>query len=127
MVGWIVVSGYPSATFATCLAAISAVGMGMQGVAVTSLGLRGVITTAVTGTVMFLSSAAAERPRSLAEPTRHAGLLVFLLVGAAVGGVLLVNARTYAPVVPPLATALAIAGARMSAERPEPVVPRPAK
>jgi uncharacterized membrane protein YoaK (UPF0700 family) len=124
MVGWMVVSGYPSATFATCLAAISAVGMGMQGATVSSLGLRGVFTTAATGTVTFLAGAAADRPRSLVEPARHAGVLIFLFVGAITGGLLLVNARMYAPVVPPLATALAIAGARMSGERPDPLLPR---
>jgi uncharacterized membrane protein YoaK (UPF0700 family) len=98
--------------------------MGIQSAAAGSLGLRGVFTTAVTATVLYLSTAAADPSPSRAEPARLAGLLVCLLVGATVGGLLLVNARTYAPLVPPLATALSIAGVRMSGERRESVRPR---
>ena len=126
MVGWMVVSGYPSETFATCLAATSAVAMGIQSATAGSLGLRGVFTTAVTATVMYLSSDAADRSPFLAEPARLAALLVCLLVGATAGGLLLVKARTYAPLVPPLATTLAMAGARMSRQGREAVRPRAA-
>ena len=110
MAGWMVVSGHPSATFTTWLAAIAALAMGMQSSAVGSLEVKSVFTTAVTATLINLSRQAADPSVSGTEPARLAGILVCLVVGATFGGLLLVHALTYVPLVPPVATALAVAG-----------------
>jgi uncharacterized membrane protein YoaK (UPF0700 family) len=105
---WAVVGGHPATGTADVLAGVSAVAMGMQSGAVMSLGVRGVFTTAATATVIFLASDWGE---SAAERRRLAGVLVGLLAGAIAGGLLLVHARTYAPVLPLAATALVVAAA----------------
>jgi uncharacterized membrane protein YoaK (UPF0700 family) len=116
LAGWVVVSGHPSAGFGTWLAAIAALAMGLQSGAVLSLGVTGVFTTAATATVMFLTKDAA-RPASLAEPARLAGVLISLVAGATAGGLLLVHARTYAPVLPPVLTLLVVAAASLALGR----------
>lgn len=107
--GWISAAGDPSDAFATTLAAIEAVAMGIQSSAVGSLEVKGVFTTAATATLVNLSREAADRGGSDTDRARMARILVCLIGGAVVGGLLLVHARTYAPVVPTVATALAIA------------------
>jgi uncharacterized membrane protein YoaK (UPF0700 family) len=109
LAGWMVVSGHPSATFTTWLAAIAALAMGMQSGAVGSLDVKAVFTTAATATLINLSRDAANPGASATETSQLAAVLVCLVLGATVGGLLLVGARPYAPVVPPLATAVAIA------------------
>jgi hypothetical protein len=62
---------------------------------------------------MFLMrDVAAWRASAPTERARLAGVLVALLAGAAAGGLLLVHARIYAPVVPLAATAAVVAVAR---------------
>jgi uncharacterized membrane protein YoaK (UPF0700 family) len=107
--GWIVASGDPSDAFATGLAGIEAFAMGMQSSAVGSLDVKGVFTTAATATLVNLSREAADPRVSSTSPVRLARILVCLIVGATVGGLLFVHARLYAPVVPALATAAALA------------------
>jgi uncharacterized membrane protein YoaK (UPF0700 family) len=109
MVGWMAVSGHPSATFTTVLAAVAAFAMGMQSGAVGSLDVKAVFTTAVTATLINLSREAAEPGVSGTDAPQLTAVLMCLIAGAIVGGLLLVGARPYAPVVPPLATAVAIA------------------
>jgi uncharacterized membrane protein YoaK (UPF0700 family) len=109
MAGWMAVSGHPSMTFTTWLAALAALAMGMQSGTVGSLGVKAVFTTAATATLINLSREAAAPGVSETEPPQLAAVLVCLVLGATVGGLLLVHARPYAPVVPPLATAVAIA------------------
>jgi hypothetical protein len=71
-----------------------------------------VFTTAATATVMFLMRDVAAPPGSAAaERVRLAAVLGALFAGATAGGVLLVHARAYAPVIPLVATALVIATA----------------
>jgi uncharacterized membrane protein YoaK (UPF0700 family) len=108
LVGWMLVAGHPSFTFTTWLAAIAAFAMGMQSGAVGSLDVKAVFTTAATATLINLSREAADPGVSATEPPQLAGVLVCLVIGATVGGLLLVHARPYAPLVPPLATGLAI-------------------
>jgi uncharacterized membrane protein YoaK (UPF0700 family) len=108
MVGWMAVSGHPSEAFTTWLAALAAFAMGMQSGAVGSLEVKAVFTTAVTATLINLSREAADPGVSGTKPPQLVAVLVCLVVGATVGGLLLVHARPYAPVVPPLATGLAI-------------------
>jgi uncharacterized membrane protein YoaK (UPF0700 family) len=123
LVGWIVVSGDPSDTYATGLAALEAIAMGMQSSAVGALDVKGVFTTAATATLINLSREAADRRVSATDPAQMARILICLIAGATIGGLLLVNARTFAPVVSPLATALAIVAsiADVRARRDTPV------
>ena len=104
---WLATSERPGAATGDALAALSALAMGLQSGAVLSLGVAGVFTTAATATLMFLSRG--EAPRA-----RFAGTLIALCAGAAAGGLLLVHARAYAPVLPLVASALVIATAAAS-------------
>ena len=116
LAGWIAVSGDPSSTYATALAAVEAVAMGMQSSAVGSLEVKSVFTTAATATLVNLSREAADRRSSDTDPGRLARILICLIAGAAAGGLLLVNVRTYAPVLSTLATAAAL-GVNLQARR----------
>ena len=80
--------------------------------------MKGVFTTAATATVMFLMRDVAARSGSAAtERARLAGVLVALAAGATAGGLLLVHARTYAPVLPLVATAVVVAIASVAMNR----------
>ena len=116
LAGWIAVSGDPSSTFATTLAAIEALAMGMQSSAVGSLEVKAVFTTAATATLINLSREAADRRVSDTDPGRMARILICLIAGATAGGLLLVHARTYAPALSTLATAAAL-GINLRARR----------
>jgi uncharacterized membrane protein YoaK (UPF0700 family) len=105
---WMAVSGHPSFAFATVLIAIEAVAMGMQSGAVAALGVKAVFTTAATATFINIAREAADRRVSDTSPARMARILVSLIAGAAAGAALLVNARTYAPLVPAVAVGLAL-------------------
>jgi uncharacterized membrane protein YoaK (UPF0700 family) len=109
---WAVTSGRPGTASGDVLAAVAAVAMGLQSAAVMSLAVAGVFTTAATATVIFVMRDLADRADSqAAERARLAGVLLALCAGAAAGGLLLTQARTYAPLVPLVATALVVATA----------------
>jgi len=119
LVLWAATSGRPGTGSGHALAAMSGLAMGLQSAAILSLAVTGVFTTAATATVMFLVRDLAERNAAeAAERARFAGVVLALGAGAAAGGLLLVHARTYAPVIPLAATALVIATASI-ALRPE--------
>lgn len=106
--GWMATSGHPSTGVTDLLVGLSALAMGIQSGAVLSLGVRGVFTTAVTATMIFLASDVAEKS-SARERARLAGVLIALFAGATAGGLLLIHARTYAPVLPLVVTILVVA------------------
>ncbi len=107
---WAATSGRPGTGSGDVLTAVMALSMGVQSGAILTLNVKGVFTTAATATVMFLMRDVAARSDSAAaEPTRLAGVLVALAAGATAGGLLLVHARTYAPVLPLVVTALVVA------------------
>jgi len=113
LVIWVVTAGRPGTASGDVLTALFALAMGTQSGAVMALAVKGVFTTAATATVMFLMrDVAAWRASAPAERARLAGVLVALLAGATAGGLLLVHARTYAPVIPLAATAVVVAVAR---------------
>jgi uncharacterized membrane protein YoaK (UPF0700 family) len=115
---WAATSGVPGTGSGDALAAVSGLAMGLQSAAVLSLAVTGVFTTAATATVMFLMRDVAERGDTEAvERFRLAAVLVGLCAGAAAGALLLVHARTFAPVVPLAATALVIATASIAFKR----------
>jgi uncharacterized membrane protein YoaK (UPF0700 family) len=112
LVVWAAVSGRPGTSSGHALATLSALAMGLQSGAILSLAVTGVFTTAATATVMFLMRDLADGPGTdTAEPGRFARVLIALCAGAAAGGLMLVHARAYAPVVPLAATALVVATA----------------
>jgi uncharacterized membrane protein YoaK (UPF0700 family) len=111
---WMATSGLPGPGSGDILTAQMAMAMGLQSGAVLALGVQGVFTTAATATVMFLFRDLAAGSGSRAtEAARLAGVLVALIAGAAAGGLLLVHARTFAPVLPLVVTALVIATASL--------------
>jgi uncharacterized membrane protein YoaK (UPF0700 family) len=109
---WAATSGAPGAACTELLLALSAVAMGLQSGAALALGVTGVFTTAATATMMYLMRDEADRRDAPAgEQARFARVLVALVAGAAAGGLLLVHARAWAPLVPLAATAVVLAAA----------------
>ena len=109
LAGWIAVGGDPGDSAATALAIVLALAMGMQTAAVGALDIKSVFTTAVTATFLNLAREAADRKSSGTDPARLAKIVVSLIAGAAAGGLLIVHAPEVAGVLPPVATALALA------------------
>jgi uncharacterized membrane protein YoaK (UPF0700 family) len=85
--------------------------MGMQSAAVRRLRVDGVFTTAATATIIFLVGDLANWSATVEERRRLAGVLVSLFAGATAGGLLLVKAHIYAPVLPFVITLAAVATA----------------
>jgi uncharacterized membrane protein YoaK (UPF0700 family) len=110
---WLCVGGHPSLTATYFLLGISALGMGFQTAAVFSLGIQGVFTTAATATFTVLSGDSAHWSNT--EPERHrlAALLIALTVGAVAGGLLMVHARDFAPLLPLCASVLVVGTAAL--------------
>jgi uncharacterized membrane protein YoaK (UPF0700 family) len=107
LAGWLGASGHPNDVFEAVLVGLSALAMGLQGGAVARLGVAGVTTTYVTGTLTGLIGGLALRSATHRELARRAAVLFALLVGAACGAVLLTYARSGAPALP-LATTLVV-------------------
>lgn len=106
---WILTSGHPGTASGDVLTALSGLAMGAQSGAVLALGVPGVFTTAATATVVMLMRD--DTHEGAADRLRYAHVLVALVVGAAAAGLLLLHARTYAPLLPVAGTALVIGGA----------------
>jgi hypothetical protein len=62
--------------------------------------VAGVFTTAATATFIFLVADLANRPLTGDERRRMVGVLISLVIGATAGGLLLIHAPIYAPVLP---------------------------
>ena len=88
-----------------------ALAMGMQSTAVRTLYVDGVFTTDATATIIFLVGDITNWSATVAERRRLAGVLVSLFAGATAGGLLLVHAHIYAPVLPFVITVAAVATA----------------
>jgi uncharacterized membrane protein YoaK (UPF0700 family) len=104
--GWLVVDGHPGLVFEAVLVGLSALAMGMQSDAVAALGVAGVTTTYVTGTMTGLLRSLVVGGTDVRNRLRRAAVLAALLAGAVVGGVLMVEARRFAAVVPLAVTAM---------------------
>src|SRR6266403_1313916 len=101
---WFASNGQPSIDVAHILLGSWGFAMGMQSAAVRTLHVDGVFTTAATATIIFLSGDLANWSATTGERRRLAGVLVSLFVGATAGGLLLVHAPIYAPVLPAVIT-----------------------
>ncbi len=111
LAGWLGASGHPNDLFKAVLVGFSALAMGLQGGAVARLGVSGVTTTYVTGTLTGLIGGLALRSGTQRELARRAVVLVALLLGAACGAVLLTYARSAAPALPLAVTIIVVATA----------------
>jgi len=102
---WFATSARPGDNVIPVLLAAWALAMGMQSAAVRNLNVGGIFTTAATATFIFLFGAVAnEVPLTGDERRRMRGVLVSLVIGATLGGLLLIRAPIYAPVLPFLIT-----------------------
>jgi uncharacterized membrane protein YoaK (UPF0700 family) len=117
LAGWLGASGHPNDLFKAVLVGFSALAMGLQGGAVARLGVSGVTTTYVTGTLTGLIGGLALRSGTQRELARRGVVLVALLVGAACGAVLLTYARSGAPALPLAVTMIVVAIAAYSLPR----------
>jgi uncharacterized membrane protein YoaK (UPF0700 family) len=98
---WFATSARPGDNVIPVLLATWALAMGMQSAAVRNLNVGGIFTTAATATFIFLFGAVANGvPITGDERRRMRGVLVSLAIGATVGGLLLIHAPIYAPVLP---------------------------
>ena len=115
---WVATSGRPGSGSGHALTGLMALAMGMQSGAVMALAVQGVFTTAATATVMYLMrDVAAPGGSGAADRRSLAAVLAALFAGATAGGVLLVHARAYAPVLPVVVTAVVVATASVALER----------
>jgi uncharacterized membrane protein YoaK (UPF0700 family) len=114
---WGSVSGVPGEIDLDLLIGLSAVAMGLQSGAVSTLGVRGIFTTAATATVITLMAGAAERT-GFGERVRLVQVLAALIAGAAAGAFLLDYARTYAPALPAGLALVAAVGFARTDPRP---------
>jgi len=109
---WFATSARPGDNVIPVLLAAWALAMGMQSAAVRNLNVGGIFTTAATATFIFLFGALANGvPLTGDERRRMRGVLVSLVIGATAGGLLLVHAPIYAPVLPFVITAIVVATA----------------
>ena len=111
MVVWMASHGTPSLHVMHLLLALWALAMGMQSAAVRSLHVEGVFTTAATATIIVFVGDIANWRASGAERGRLALVILSLFVGASAGSVLLIHARTQAPLLSFLITAAVVAAA----------------
>jgi uncharacterized membrane protein YoaK (UPF0700 family) len=109
---WFATSARPADNVIPVLLAAWALAMGMQSAAVRNLNVGGIFTTAATATFIFLFGALANGvPITGDERRRMRGVLVSLVIGATAGGLLLIHAPIYAPVLPLIITAIVVATA----------------
>jgi uncharacterized membrane protein YoaK (UPF0700 family) len=111
LAGWLGASGRPTEAFEAVLVALSALAMGLQAGAVARLGVSGVTTTYVTGTLTGLIGGLALGSGARKDLTRRAVVLLALLVGAGCGALLLTDARSGAPALPLATTIFVIVSA----------------
>src|SRR5260370_30396520 len=108
---WFASNGQPSIDVAHVLLGLWGLAMGMQSAAVRRLHVEGGFTTAATATIIFVVGDRTNWSATVVERRRLAGVLISLFVGAAAGGLLLVHAPIYAPVLPFAITVVAVATA----------------
>jgi uncharacterized membrane protein YoaK (UPF0700 family) len=108
LAGWLASAGRPGITLEAVLTGASGLAMGLQSGAVIALGVVGISTTYVTGTLTGLVGGLATAKGSRRDRARRAGLVAAILVGAACSGLLVLHARRAAPALPLAVTLLAL-------------------
>jgi uncharacterized membrane protein YoaK (UPF0700 family) len=126
---WLATSARPGDNVIPVLLAVWGLAMGIQSGAVRKLDVGGTFTTAATATFIFLASNVRYLPLMSDERRRLRSILISLVIGATAGGLLLIHAPIYAPVLPLLITvgvvAIAASTFRHSAETRKPRVEGP--
>jgi len=122
---WAALGGQPSTGAGDVLIALSGAAMGMQFATAFSLGVRADFTTAATATVAVLMGDLAGWSQTRGERRRLAATLVGVFVGGAIGAVLWVNARTWAPAFPVAMTGVVLITAVLVFEGSKSFVRRP--
>jgi uncharacterized membrane protein YoaK (UPF0700 family) len=117
LAGWLATTGRPGAVAGDVLMALSALAFGIQSAAVMSLDVKGVFTTAATATVIMFMSDEAGWSDSRFERRRLAGVLAGLVAGATAAALLLLHARSYAPILPLAVTSVVISAAMIANPR----------
>jgi uncharacterized membrane protein YoaK (UPF0700 family) len=97
---WKSYGGHPSSHAIPVFIGMLSMAMGIQTVAVASLRVRGVFTTAATATLAFLMGDAAGLPHLRGEAQRLAIVVLGLVMGAGVGAFLVEKAPLWAPLFP---------------------------
>src|SRR6202521_4169913 len=115
---WFASNGQPSIDVAHVLLGSWGFAMGMQSAAVRTLHVEGVFTTAATATIIFLAGDITNWSATAVERRRFAGVLASLFVGATAGGLLLVHAPIYAPLLPFMITVGVVATAAIILREP---------
>jgi uncharacterized membrane protein YoaK (UPF0700 family) len=117
---WVGAGDTPSDAEAIVLLAISSVAMGIQTSAVFSLGVRASFTTAATATVAVLMGDLAGWSLSRRERLRLTLVIAGIVGGATLGGVLVLNAYDWAPVLPLALGTLVVGAAAFAFRMPAP-------
>jgi uncharacterized membrane protein YoaK (UPF0700 family) len=97
---WFATSARPGDNIIPVLLAVWGLAMGIQSGAVRKLDVGGTFTTAATATFIFLASNVRYLPLMSDERRRLRSILWSLVIGATAGGLLLIHAPIYAPVLP---------------------------
>src|SRR5437868_8308390 len=111
---WFAFRGQPSNDVAHVLLGLWAFAMGIQSAAVRSLHVDGVFTTAATATFIFVMGDFVSWSESAEERVRLWGVLVSLFLGALGGGLLLVHAQIFAPLLSFVVTILVVMTAEIA-------------
>ena len=96
------------ATVVALLIAIAAVAMGLQSSAAGQVGIGGVSTAYITGTLSALASQLTQRPARVREAVLRAGIVLAYLAGAMAGAGLRMVAPSVAGWLPPVGLAAAV-------------------
>ncbi len=105
---WLASAGRPSLAGEAALLAVFALAMGAQGALVHRLGLSGVTTTYVTGTLTGFLSELATASGGERNRLQRLSMVLALFIGAAVAALLVFQARETAALLPPLLTLSAV-------------------
>jgi uncharacterized membrane protein YoaK (UPF0700 family) len=111
---WFTVDGQPPVNTSFVLLGFWGFAMGMQSAAIRALHVDGVFTTAATATFIFLVGDIVNWSSTGTERRRLTGVLISLFLGATAGGLLLVHAHIYAPLLPFILTVATVVIAQVA-------------
>jgi uncharacterized membrane protein YoaK (UPF0700 family) len=115
-IGWELAGGRPAGAAQGCLIFIAALALGIQSASMRALGVTGLSTTYLTGTLTTVVSELVDRRRP-AGVARDLGILFALVAGAAIAGVVVNEVPRAAPAFPLAVLTAVIVGARVTFRR----------
>jgi uncharacterized membrane protein YoaK (UPF0700 family) len=117
--GWLISGAHPGTGLQAGLVAASALAMGLQAGAARTLGVAGLTTTYVTGTLTGLVGQLGEAAGGRDDRVRRGLALLVLFGGAAISALLFLHARNWAPGLPLLVTLLVLLSGLVAGRRVE--------